>query len=268
MSLARSTKQPIWLLSRYIRSTDAGASRPRCSRCSIRHYSDQQQPEVASLEGEEPSTSTSTGIEQNKQPPKNLNLLFRDDVESMPGLSALDELNPNAKRINGRSTSSTNQDSTYDVWNKTLERVMSSFTQRQLWQMGVDAKVPHKMFRAYNVKKGHRPTKKPLVKALISHHFGIKDPHLEAETLAAKAKTKRTTETLEVPITQIALLLLVLRGQSEMQRLGQVHRVKVRPFRKQGDDSVALLLQGSEQSIEIVRQWVITFCEVRISSER
>lgn len=190
--------------------------------------------------------------------------LLPDDLHSQPGLSALDELNPNDKKVKARSTAFASNN-TYEIWKETHKAILSSFNHRQLEQMRKDAQVPSHIFKSYRVSRGVRIPKPILVKALMIHRFNMKDPEKEAELEATKARNTQRTQSVVLPITQIALLLLVLRGQSEMQRLVQLHRVKLTPSKKKGEENPSLRIQGAKPSIDVVRDYVVNFCEVRMN---
>jgi hypothetical protein len=265
MALARSTYQSLWTFGRHaLPPLYTAASGSRCSRCNIRHYSDQQ-AEVALVDDQQQAGTTAgipTSLTKLTPPKKNrYSQLLADDVHSQPGLSALDELNPSNEEVKARLTTS-NTSNDYEVWKETLQRILSSFNYKQLDQMRRDAQVPNNLFKLYRLRRGVRIPKPILVKALMIHRFYLKDSELEAEIEAAKARSKQNRQTVKMPLTQIALLLLVLRGQSEMQRLLKLHRVKLTPLKKKGEENPSLQLAGAGPSIEIVREFIVRFCEV------
>lgn len=273
MSLARSAIQPLRIISHSRYNVFSTTTLPGCRLCNVRHYSDQQEALQRQFVSEQHQIATSTSSSSSKkiyqgEEPKGekperasfSSLLFPDDVDLKPGLSALDELNPSNNKLTSSYTKSKTPRNQFEVWKRTLDRVKESFTIRQLEDMMVEADLPVSILNQYKGKRNYK-TKAVRAKALMTHRFGMQDPELQAEREAARAKKFQRSKSIELPVSQIALLLLVLRGQSELQRLLQLNRVKVRPSKREGDDSLALYIQGTEQGIEIVQEWILSFID-------
>lgn len=269
MSLARSAIQPLRTVSHTRYYAFSIASLPGCRLCNARHYSAQQESLQREVDSEQHGLANSASSSKNLYHEAETerasfgSLLLPDDIESKPGLSALDELNPfnNNSKFTTSYAKSNSPLNPFDVWKKTLDRVKQSFTARQLEDMSVEANLPTSILKLYR-KKRTNMTKTIRAKALMTHRFKMEDPELQAEQEAARAKKTQKSKSIEFLISQIALLLLVLRGQSDLQRLLQLNRVKVRPSKREGEDNFALHIQGTEQGIEIVREWIYSFVDV------
>lgn len=244
------------LLQSSIRSGKASTSAiPKASR--YRHY--------ATSDLSEPGESSTT--QGTQQPIESLDGLFgktslnsslteTHQINRQPDLAALDQLSP--PRRNAGTDSHVN----VDLWKKTLKRVMHSFNFHQLEKLCSEADVPRNLLAKYKVKSIQRATKEIRAKVLLLHRFHMTDPALRAQDQALQKARASQMQNLEVPISQIALLLLALSGQAELQRLLQAQRVKLLPVKVDKDDSLRMILQGSKQGTANAQIWLSSFLEV------
>jgi hypothetical protein len=266
-------------------SSNSSNSISSSSGSNIKQLDDGDVDNSTSLRDVDSAISARKGDDQEKEKARKdnadyLKLLLQDDVHVQPDLRALDELKPRTKNVQKKtykismSTSHSSQEGVNFAsdqnkeWDKTLESLKRSFTAPQLEQLCKDARVPVELFKFYGIRHQKHASKVVRARILMVHRFKMEDPTMSAKR--AILRKQKNDKTRQIPTSQLTLLLLALRAQSEVQKLLQYYGVKMRPMRKTDSEGetteLTLSLQGSQKGIDEVEKWIANFREVSLET--